>query len=682
MENLGLAAFRWRRRRLSWLAGCLIVMGFALATSLAAHDVVINEILYHPPNDLELAQFIELYNRGSQPAEVSGWSFTKGVHFQFPPSCIIPAHGFLVLCRHRETFLAQYGQPELLVGGFTNRLSHHGERIELRDAQGELVDAVKYADGGAWPTAPDGYSASLERICPEGPSAEPANWAPSKLRSPDRPGGTPGRRNDSFSLHPPPAIAGCESTLAIPDVPVTVRAKVADRSGVAEVNLLYSVVAGGRESPKNAIRMRRVSGNENSGSYEAAIPAQPADRVVRWRLQAVDGPGAVRFEPAENEPRPTFTYATFVNTNTARIPFAFIWHNLPAAGHNPGRAAGGATAAFGNGLCVQLPVGGGEPRVFDYVGITPRRGGFKLRFQKDRMWEGISTLNVVYEGSPRYPLSEALAYELFRLADVPASLTGHLRLWEDGRPQGYQLTFEQPNPSFLRRNGRDDTGELYKCMYGNYEKRSHVTSGRSDLAALIQGLRRRPSDEQWRWLETNLNIREIASYYAVNMCIQNWDGFFNNHYAYRIPGGAGRWEIYPWDEDKTWGDYDGASPRYDWYTMPLTFGMNGDRPVGEGWWRGPGEISGPLLAHPEFRRRFLGRLRALCETVFTPEKLLPFIDALGAKLEPEIEVRARLHGENPTWAKRRFQEDLKSLRNQVQHRREFIRKAMESHLYN
>ena len=58
------------------------------------------------------------------------------------------------------------------------------------------------------------------------------------------------------------------------------------------------------------------------------------------------------------------------------------------------------------------------------------------------------------------------------------------------------------------------------------------------------------------------------------MCIQNWDGFFNNYFAYHAPGKEGKWEIIQWDLDKTWGDFDGASSNYDWYSMPLTFGAD------------------------------------------------------------------------------------------------------------
>ncbi|HYV27012.1 MAG TPA: CotH kinase family protein, partial [Candidatus Eisenbacteria bacterium] len=205
----------------------------------------------------------------------------------------------------------------------------------------------------------------------------------------------------------------------------------------------------------------------------------------------------------------------------------------------------------------------------------------------------------------------------------------------------------------------------------------------------INGLNRKSGADQWEFIKQNFNVEEMASYFAVNMCLQNWDGFFNNYFAYHDTGGTGKWEMYPWDEDKTWGDYDGASRQYDWYEMPLTYGMNGDRspgfnplsralnqgnPFGNGvsWWRQPGYFSGPLLANPEFRKLFLARLREICTAIFTEEKMFPIFDAMEKRLEPEVRVRAAIFGEDPGNALRVFHNDMQSFRNQVQNRRKFI----------
>jgi hypothetical protein len=46
-------------------------------------DVVINEVMYHPIYKDPRGEFLELYNRGTQPADLSGWQLTDGVKFGF-----------------------------------------------------------------------------------------------------------------------------------------------------------------------------------------------------------------------------------------------------------------------------------------------------------------------------------------------------------------------------------------------------------------------------------------------------------------------------------------------------------------------------------------------------------------------------------------------------------------------
>jgi hypothetical protein len=123
--------------------------------------------------------------------------------------------------------------------------------------------------------------------------------------------------------------------------------------------------------------------------------------------------------------------------------------------------------------------------------------------------------------------------------------------------------------------------------------------------------------------------------------------------------------------------------------MPLSFGMNGDQPSsgswlgrgpfgGPSWWRPPGHFSGPLLANPEFRSRFLARLREVCETVFTSERMGPAINAIENRLEEEVRVRAELTGRDPASALQDFHNDIRSFRNQLVRRRSFILQQLGS----
>jgi len=671
----------------------LVVFTLILKVQASDTDVVINEIMYHPPFDMEELQFIEIYNRGSTEVDVSKWSFTKGIQFVFPDQTRLPASGYLVVCRNAKVFSSNYGGGIPAVGNFSGRLSHGGEKVELADAKGNPIDSVKYADHEPWPAAPDGHSASLERINPFESGKDPGNWAGSKLQQTQALGGTPGRKNDSFSTNLPPVISHVDFKAPGPRQKTVVTAEIADPKGVKSARLLWRIARTGGETSETAVPMDRTSGDDKHGTYQASIEGQPADTLVRFRIEASNNAGAARMQPSPNEPQPSYSFAAVANTNKANIAFAYVidvseprrdtrvkmWNRkdyfVPAA---PTR---------GNGAFIYVPPQGGAPITFDHVRIRPRKGGFKVHFNKGEPFKGMTGINVIFESSPRWLLSEPMAYELYRLAGNPALLQEHVRVFRDGQAQGYHLLIEQVNKGFLTRNHRNDTGYLYKATWtgqgliGQHNKRTRPATGYEDLMWLHERLVNSTGAEQWDFIQKNFNVEVFATYYAVNMCIQNWDGFFNNYWLYHDSGGTGKWEIYPWDEDKTWGDYDGASPNYDWYTMPLTFGMNdsrGARPDGGfgwgagGWWRPPGWFSGPLLANPQFRKVFLTRLKDICTTVFTEEKMVPLIDAMEKRLEPEMAVTAHLSGSGPAQWLDQLHHDMQSLRNQVKNRRQFI----------
>jgi hypothetical protein len=672
------------------LGGVLMAFALSFASPARGAGVVFNEIMYHPPHDRDGLQYVELFNAGAAEADLSGWALQKGVQFAFPKGTRVAPGGFIVVCRNRDEFVERYASVKP-AGQFEGRLSQGGEKLELADASGKVVDWVKYSDRAPWPMSADGRSCSLERICPAAPGADAGNWAPSLLPKIVAPAGTPGRTNDSYSANLPPNVTDVSRSpeSPAPGQAVTVSARVADADGATNLTLLWLVLGSNGAGAEHRMPMRRSSGDAQTGRYEATIPGQHEGSFVRYRIEAIDNAGTQRLVPSTNDLRPAWSYATFVNTNTARVPLAFV---IRAGGERglayPRRAsmfgAIGISAARGEDSWIYMPPGG-EVEAFDYIRVTPRKGGHKLRLLKDQTFRGMTTLNVVFE-TPRAALSEPLAYELYRLAGVPAPHAEHWRLWVDGQPLGYQLVFEQINKSFLARHGRDDSGHLYKLLWygrgieGQHEKKTDLQGGYEDLLAVVDGLNETKNPQaQWTFIEKNFNVTNFIDYFAVNMCIQNWDGFFNNYFTYHDTSGTGRWEIYPWDEDKTWGDYDGASARYDWYAMPLTFGMNGDQPPGRRakpgapsprfgmgggamWWRAPGHFSGPLLANPEFRKRFLARLRELCETRFTPEKMNPVIDAMEQRLEPEISAES----------KSEFRRNVQSFREQVVGRRKFI----------
>ena len=350
----------------SFVAGRLLRLATALALGLsfwvapATHaadsDIVINELMYNPPDEKENLQYVEISNRGAAAVDLSQWAFTRGIRFIFPDQTRIEPDSYLVVCRSLKEFSAHYGKEVRVLGEFSGKLSHQGDRIELSNGRKQVVDWVKYSDRGEWPIAPDGYSPSLERICPNAPGQGAENWAPSRMPAIARPSGTPGKKNDSFSANLPPMIMQVEFSPKVPapGQRVTVSANVMDSDGVQSVSLLFRSVTPKNESSEVSVAMARISGDEKSGVYSAGIDGQPADHLVRFRIRALDRTGAERFQPSENETRPSYSFYTLGLTNTARIPFGFVIQTGPQ--ERPG-------ASFQNGPRNRQPTG------------SPARGG-------------------------------------------------------------------------------------------------------------------------------------------------------------------------------------------------------------------------------------------------------------------------------------------------------------------
>jgi len=149
----------------AWMfAGC--ILGAAV---WAPAQVVINEVAYDPEGDLSGDgtvsetgdEFIELYNAGGASVDLGGWDVgdTNSGRLTFPGGTTLEPGQFLTVFRDDEPNLT--GQ---VFGGASFQLSNSGERVELRNAQDEVVDWTD--DGGvttneAWEREPDGTGTFL-----------------------------------------------------------------------------------------------------------------------------------------------------------------------------------------------------------------------------------------------------------------------------------------------------------------------------------------------------------------------------------------------------------------------------------------------------------------------------------------------------------------------------------------
>ncbi len=160
-------------------------------------DIVINEIMYAPVSLDDNDQYVELYNRGPNAVDLGGWAFVSGISFVFPSNTVVQADGYLVVARNTARMLTNYANLNAgnLVGNFSGKLSHRGERLALAmpdtvvgtNKSGVLqtnnilitLNEVTYGIGGRWGRWSDAGGSSLELIDPHADNTLAPNWADS-----------------------------------------------------------------------------------------------------------------------------------------------------------------------------------------------------------------------------------------------------------------------------------------------------------------------------------------------------------------------------------------------------------------------------------------------------------------------------------------------------------------------
>ena len=176
-------------------------------------NMVINEIHYNPcsaqGDDFDF-EFVEIYVSNDMAIDMGGFEFYNSASgapqlgYVFPEGTTVqPGEYFLMTVSEAGT--ANYSGLGVQVfqmdlGNFSNS----GEAVSIEDGFGNMIDAVTYDDGGAWPSqtvavlgnvliqSPDGGCSTLELVQTDLNNDDPDNWQASWVDN-----GTPGAPNSS-----------------------------------------------------------------------------------------------------------------------------------------------------------------------------------------------------------------------------------------------------------------------------------------------------------------------------------------------------------------------------------------------------------------------------------------------------------------------------------------------------
>ncbi|MGB0776145.1 MAG: lamin tail domain-containing protein, partial [Akkermansiaceae bacterium] len=153
------------------------------SAQVANPDITIEDVEFLPSSGNQNEEYLVLKNRDGDAIDISGWTISGAVEHTFKAGTIIPAGsgnsgsqfvGLLHLAKESSAFRARSsgasgGQYRFIQGGYSGQLSARGETIELRDANGILIDSKTYT--GTPSDAQNSLRITEINYHPEDPSA-------------------------------------------------------------------------------------------------------------------------------------------------------------------------------------------------------------------------------------------------------------------------------------------------------------------------------------------------------------------------------------------------------------------------------------------------------------------------------------------------------------------------------
>nr|HOD83861.1 lamin tail domain-containing protein [Phycisphaerae bacterium] len=632
--------------------------------------VVINEIHHTPDVDIELVEFIELYNTGAASVDLSGWQFTDGVQYTFPAGTVLAGGAYLVVAQSPAQFQAKYFASAL--GPYSGLLNGDGEEVTLVNAAGIAQDEVTYQLGFPWPIVGCEPGYSMELVNPALDNDLGGSW---------RAGGpTPGRANSVYAANAAPQMRQLDHSPQQPTSgqSVTVTVKITDPDGVASVSLAYQLVDPGDyielSDPRYATQWTNIpmrddglEGDETAGDsiYTVVLPAalQTNRRLVRYRITAFDAIGLSITAPYADDTQPNFAYYVYDGVPSwtgADQPGASdsvtydgnLLDSLPiiqlittSRDHEESQYIPDSTAGQYAGddyLWTGAIVFDGK--VYDHIHFRARGGVWRYAMGKnmwkfdfnrghslpvvddygrpyDIPWDKLNLGACIQQGDYLYRgeqgLFESVTFKLMNLAGVAASSTTfvHFRIVESAEETGttqYDGDFQGLYLAIEQYDGNflDEhdlaDGNLYKMESGTGTLNNQGPLQPSDSSDLNAFMSAYNSSPSEQWWRENVDLEGYYSYRSIVEAVHHYDIGYGKNYFYYHDPVTNTWSVFPWDVDLTW-----ANNMYG----------NGQEP-----------FYSRLLTNPVFAVEYRNRMREIRDLLYNPEQTGLLIDEMASKI--------------------------------------------------
>ena len=247
------------------------------------------------------------------------------------------------------------------------------------------------------------------------------------------------------------------------------------------------------------------------------------------------------------------------------------------------------------------------------------------KFQDGQTCEGHRKIHLNNSVQDASRLDEILASEMFIQSGLPTPRATRALVSLNGRYLGIYVLKGGWDKAFLKQHFESSKGNFYdpgfiKDLDANLERDSgEGAPDWSDLIALRESLAVRDPAERLQRVSRHLDIDRIATLGALQILLDDWDGYLrnrNNYRVYHVPA-SDRLVLMPHGMDQLW-----RSPRGS-FTPPLS-SLLGQR----------------LFSIPAMADQLSHRMRELTNTVFRPQ----FVDGVFSNAQYRLRERLILEG--------------------------------------
>lgn len=620
----------------------LLVLNLALVAKVEA-EVWINELLAANQlglvdDDGEPTDWIEIHNTGTESVDLAGWSLTDDPNlvqkWSFP-SRILGANDYLIV------FASGKDRVDSAALHTNFKLASEGEFLALSDAQGTFVSTLE----PSFPKLMRDHSYGLDAV-----TQEYRHW-----RTP-----TPGSINqEAPELGPTLSNPQSASLLAEESIDHVVSIDVNPNGAPIESVMVRQRIMFKAESTftlnDDGIAPDVLGGD---GRFTGKMSANTlfgkrhrAGEMMRWAFIARDEDGKESRLPelkAGVVAQPHYFGTIVAQTESVSDLPVLHWF-----AENPDRAvttSGNRASVFFDGqffdnIFVKRrgqsgAIGWPKPKLkFDF---NPRE---HFRYDPERRL--VEEFNLQSHFNDASFMRENLAFGFFNEIGTPASDTRHWHIRLNGDFYGLFSCIEQVDQDFLRQQGLDPNGALYKAngfpaTLGRsvtpalYQKDTRKDEPYDDLVAFAKGIN---GPDRFHYIMDHVNLPAMVNEMAGQSLIRNADRLTKNYYMYRDPE-TDLWQRIPWDMDGAFST--SANLATENYASPLYGDSSHTQAPGQAIYQN--FLLDAILDHKLTRQMYLRRLRTLIDTYLTDDYAYfhSNIDERLAKIRLDAQADAKL----------------------------------------